>query len=118
MTDEWCGTRYSVAKIPLDLVKKIKLMGLVEMELVESNLELPAPNTLIPKNLEILPKSAEFSTKPKLLKEWPDGTDLWYKKDDKFEVPKAIISMKLYTTDCQYGLDAKSRLFFDVWINV
>ena len=64
----------------------------------KKKLGLPPANNLIPKNFDILEKNELYSVKPTLLKQWED-TDLWYKKDDKFERPKAIVSMKIYTND-------------------
>ena len=36
-------------------------------------------------------------------------------KDDKFKMPKGIISMKLYTTDCEYMENIKSKTFVTMW---
>lgn len=69
---------------------------------------------LIPTNFDILPKQAEYSAKPTLLKKWR-GVDLWYKKDDKFERPKCKISMKIYTNDCSFGQTPESRMFAHLW---
>jgi secreted Zn-dependent insulinase-like peptidase len=46
-------------------------------------LDLPPPNNLIPKNLDVLPPNPELSQRPILVYKWND-TELWYKKDDKF----------------------------------
>jgi secreted Zn-dependent insulinase-like peptidase len=51
------------------------------------------------------------------LKQWED-TDLWYKKDDKFEKPKAYINMKIYTTDCGFCVQDDARVFASVWQGV
>lgn len=51
------------------------------------------------------------------MKQWED-TDLWYKKDDKFKRPKAVINMKIYTTDNGFGLQQESRMFANVWRGV
>jgi len=83
-------------------------------EIKDKKLDLPPKNNLIPKNFDILPKSENYSQVPQLLKQWPDA-DLWYKKDDKFNRPKAVIGMKLYTSDCQYGFNIDSKLFIYVW---
>ena len=52
-----------------------------------------------------------------MIKKWED-TDLWYKKDDKFNMPKAIINMKLYTSDCGFGTTLNGRVFSTFWMNL
>jgi hypothetical protein len=51
---------------------------------------------LIPKNLDVLPLCEEDSKIPKLIKEYPGDTEVWYMKDDKFERPKAIVNARIY----------------------
>lgn len=68
----------------------------------------------MPKVFDILPKNEDYSSKPVLLKQWNDS-DLWYKKDDKFNRPKAIINLKYYTNDCMFGRTASARVFVDMW---
>lgn len=51
-----------------------------------------------------------------MLQQWND-TDLWYKKDDKFERPKAIVNLKIYTNDCMFGRTPNGRVFAEVWNN-
>ena len=57
---------------------------------------LPPKNTLLPKNLDIIPPVEEQSKVPVLVKEWEGDTEVWHMKDDKFNRPKAMISIKLY----------------------
>lgn len=83
----------------------------------EKKLDFPPRNNLIPKNFSVLPSNSEYSSVPKLLKQWED-TDLWYKKDDKWKKPKAIVTLKIYITDERYGLDKQARLFTNVWLHV
>lgn len=83
-------------------------------EIKSKKLDLPPANTLIPKNFTVLEKDEEHSKKPMLLKQW-DDTDLWYKKDDKFLRPKAIVAMKLFTNDNGFGSDMKARVFANLW---
>jgi secreted Zn-dependent insulinase-like peptidase len=81
-------------------------------------LDLPPPNPLLPKNLDVLPKVDPAQTKPELLRQWADDTDLWYLKDDKFLRPKGIVSLKIYTGDCEFGRTALGRVFVEVWNQV
>lgn len=84
------------------------------VEIKRKGLELPPKNNLIPKNFDILAKNKEYSSEPILLKQW-DDTDLWYKKDDKFDRPKSEVSMKIYTNDCELGVTLESRVFVNLW---
>lgn len=86
-------------------------------EIKSKKLALPPHNKLIPKNFDILPANEAHSAKPVLLKQLPD-THVWYLKDDRFERPKAVVNMKIYTTDNNFGSDVNSRLFFNVWNEV
>ena len=87
------------------------------LDLSKANLGLPRANNLIPKNFDILPKHSEFAQEPKLLKQWPNA-DLWYKKDDKFDRPKSVVSLKIYTNDCHLGLKPEARVFANVWTQI
>jgi insulysin len=78
-------------------------------------LDFPPPNNLIPTNFDILPKDESLSAKPILLQQWDDRGDLWYKKDDKFQKPKAFIASKIYTNDLQFGSSPRTRMFANVW---
>lgn len=80
-------------------------------------LDLPPENTLIPENLGVLPPNEELSKKTHILKQWEDA-DLWYKKDDKFDRPKAYIYMKIYTGDDGFGTSAEKQVFAQTWDKV
>ena len=84
------------------------------VQINKKKLDLPPPNKFIPQSLEVLPKNPELSERPILLQKWPE-TELWYKKDDKFERPKAIVQCKIYTNDCMFGRTAKGRVFIEMW---
>ena len=112
--EEWYGTKYNVQDIRQELLQK---MHQPNLDLSKTNLGLPKANNLIPKNFDILPKHSEFSQEPKLLKQWPDA-DLWYKKDDKFDRPKSVVSLKIYTSDCHLGLKPEARVFANVWTQI
>jgi secreted Zn-dependent insulinase-like peptidase len=73
-------------------------------------LGLPPPNTLIPKSFEI---DEGLSGSPVELRK-----GLWFKKDDKFKLPKAVVKMRLYTTDCLYGLKPAARVFATMFIKI
>jgi len=65
-------------------------MTLPDPEVSDKQLGLPPVNNLIPEDFEILEPNDVYSSSAHLLHQW-DDTDLWYKKDDKFGRPKAIV---------------------------
>ena len=77
-------------------------------------MDLPVPNTLIPKNFEILDQEEAQSEKPTLVHE-KEGCEVWYMKDDKFKLPKAYIACRIYTNDCNFGSTTDGRVFVNVW---
>ena len=77
-------------------------------------LDLPPVNTLLPKHFSILPKDDSISAKPVLIQQWAES-DLWIKKDDKFNKPTANISCKIYTSDLYFGQTPKARVFALMW---
>jgi len=83
-------------------------------EIKHKKLDFHPENKMIPQNFDIFPKNEKYSKEPVLIAQWPD-TDLWYKKDDESKVPKAIVTMKLYTSDCEFGKTAKGRVFSNLW---
>ena len=43
---------------------------------------------------------------------------MWYKKDDKFDRPKSMVSMKVYTKDCDLGSKPESGVFMSLWAHM
>ena len=77
-------------------------------------LDLPTPNTFLPKNFDVVKANSDLSKTPVLVKQW-DGTDLWLKKDDKFDTPKSTILCKTYTGDLYFGETPRARVFAIMW---
>lgn len=75
---------------------------------------MPPKNNFLPQKLEVLPKDEALSKEPFLLTQG-DGFELWYQKDDKFEKPEAIYSLKYYTSDAGIGTNVESRVFLELW---
>jgi secreted Zn-dependent insulinase-like peptidase len=110
----WYSTKYSSEKFSEDLLNK---MNNPSCDQSEKKLEIPPPNTLLPKKFDILPEDKAVSQKPILVKTW-DNAHLWYSKDDKFKMPKAVVSMKVYTNDCDFGKTLQGRLQALIWQKV
>lgn len=110
--DRWYKTKYGKEKFSeklLNLITNPNSKGSGK-----KHLDLPPANNLLPKNLDVLPVAQE-GDKPYLLQKWADDTDLWFMKDDKFLRPKGIVSLKIYTGDCEFGMTPRGRVFVEVW---
>ena len=114
--DTHYGTKFS--KQPYtDAIKEA--MEHPEKLVAKHNLGLPPVNTLLPKSLEIKPKDPEYSEVPKLIKEYEGDTEVWYLKDDKFERPKAIVTLKVYPAKgllSELGVTAEGRMLTEFWV--
>lgn len=115
--DPWYFTKYGKEQFSESL---LSLMSNPNVERTQQNkkkkLDLPPQNNLLPKNIDVLPVvQDEAAKKPVLLRQWADDTDLWYMKDEKFLRPKGMVSLKIYTGDCEFGRTAKGRVFAELW---
>lgn len=104
---EWYGTKYAIETYSDELIAKMKQPNCV---VKTKKLDLPPANALIPKNFSILAKDSAASNQPRCIKTW-DGAELWYKKDDKFEKPKAQVDVKIHTGDNDFGKLREANLF-------
>ena len=89
---DWFGTRYKIEPFSDQLKMK---MSTPACEIKTKKLDLPPVNNAIPKNFDLLPKDENLSKEPQCIQKTSD-TMVWYMKDDKFEVPKAHVLMKIY----------------------
>lgn len=48
------------------------------------------------------------------MKSW-DNADLWYHKDEFFNVPNALVKFKIYTKDLGFGSDPRIEVFVSMW---
>lgn len=63
-TEEWYSTKHVITPFSESLLAK---MNLPNCPISHKKIDLPPPNTLIPKNFDILPNNPEDSTEPKLV---------------------------------------------------
>ncbi|CDO94319.1 unnamed protein product [Kluyveromyces dobzhanskii CBS 2104] len=92
--EQWYGTEYKVLEYPESLVKRLPNVGL------NSKFHLPRPNEFICTKFDVKKlDDAKPLDEPFLLKD-DHYSKLWYKKDDRFWVPKChiYVSMKLPQT--------------------
>ncbi|EOD51237.1 putative a-pheromone processing metallopeptidase ste23 protein [Neofusicoccum parvum UCRNP2] len=95
--EKWYGTEYKYNKIPQDFLTEIKGAAKSTAAARPAELHLPHKNEFIPTRLEVERKEVdEPMIAPKLIRN--DGkVRLWYKKDDRFWVPKANVHVTLRT---------------------
>ena len=89
LKEQWYGTRYRLE--PFDA----ELLARPSEEDFSKDLFLPKPNSFIPSNLNILgdkDKSKESSRRPICIRQ-NALTKLWHKKDDRWWVPRATVSL-------------------------
>ncbi|KAI0658946.1 LuxS/MPP-like metallohydrolase [Cubamyces menziesii] len=106
-TEKWYGTQYAVKRLDesfhQDLGEPKK----------NEELHLPAPNPFIPKDLSV--DKIDPAKYPALIKR-TEKSQLWYKKDDQFWVPKAYVKIDI-KTPLAYAtprLAMLTRLFVDL----
>jgi insulysin len=93
--EKWYGTDYKVEKIPEDFLADIR--GALTSAPAEriSELHMPHKNEFIPTRLSVEKKEVPQPTKaPKLIRH-DDHVRVWFKKDDRFWVPKATFYVTL-----------------------
>lgn len=112
---QWYDTKYSIEDYSESLIKR---MAQPACEIKQKKLDLPPANNLIPKNFDLLPKDESLSKEPQCIEKTPESL-VWYMKDDKFEMPKACVGIKVY---CPQDADAfgsvEKRMFARVWESV
>ncbi|KAK3074824.1 metalloprotease [Teratosphaeriaceae sp. CCFEE 6253] len=91
--EQWYGTDYRYEKIPAALMKELSKAA--KMQCPE--LHLPGKNEFVPQRLEVEKKDvAEPTPAPSLIRN-TEGVRTWWKKDDRFWVPRASIQLILRT---------------------
>ncbi|KAF9246784.1 hypothetical protein DTO027I6_5298 [Penicillium roqueforti] len=93
--EKWYGTEYKVEKIPQEFLGGLQ-KALESTEATRtSNVHMPHKNEFVPTRLSVEKKEvAEPAINPKLIRH-DDRVRLWFKKDDRFWVPKASVEITL-----------------------
>lgn len=92
--EKWYGTDYKVDTIPDDVIQEIR-KSLAEDGERLADLYLPHKNEFIPTRLDVDKLEVKEPAKaPRLLRD-DDHVRLWWKKDDRFWVPKANLNIQL-----------------------
>ncbi|KAI1437723.1 peptidase M16 inactive domain-containing protein [Xylaria sp. CBS 124048] len=94
--EKWYGTEYKTEKIPADFLAELWKVLDAPPAYQPSVLHLPQRNLFIPTKLEVEKKAIETpATAPQIIRN-DEMVRAWFKKDDKFWVPKAsfIVGMQ------------------------
>ena len=128
--EKWYGTEYRTEKIPADFEAAVRKAGESTSSDRPSDLYLPHVNEFIPTRLTVEKKEVPEPTKhPKLIRN-EEGIRTWWKKDDRFWVPKGnvittlrspvagftpanVVKTKLY---CELVKDALNEYSYDAEI--
>ncbi|CAM1503436.1 Fc.00g082120.m01.CDS01 [Cosmosporella sp. VM-42] len=114
--EKWYGTEYRVEDIPSNLMAELDKAATVTPDQRLPNLHLPHKNKFIPERLEVKKKEVpEPALAPRLLRN--DGrARTWWKKDDTFWVPEAIVkvSLRVPLIYASSENNVKARVFTDL----
>ncbi|EAW14914.1 a-pheromone processing metallopeptidase Ste23 [Aspergillus clavatus NRRL 1] len=93
--EKWYGTEYKVQKLPQDFMADIKNALATTPETRLSELHMPHENEFVPTRLSVEKKDiSEPAKTPKLIRH-DEHVRLWFKKDDRFWVPKGTVHITL-----------------------
>ena len=94
-TEKWYGTEYRVEPIPEDFASAVKIACDITSKDRLAELHLPHRNEFIPSKLTVEKREVDQPLKaPKLIRN-DEAVRTWWKKDDKFWVPRANVSVTL-----------------------
>ncbi|KAL4740538.1 Metalloenzyme, LuxS/M16 peptidase-like protein [Aspergillus similis] len=93
--EKWYGTEYRVEDVPKDFMSGIRAALETTPETRLKELHMPHRNEFVPTRLSVEKKEVSEPQKtPKLIRH-DDHVRVWFKKDDRFWVPKATVFVTL-----------------------
>ncbi len=93
--ERWYGTEYKVERIPAEFAEAVKKAAECNEKNRVPELHLPHRNEFIPSKLSVEKKEVDEGMKaPKLIRN-EDSVRTWWKKDDRFWVPRANVFVTL-----------------------
>ncbi|KAA8642913.1 hypothetical protein EYZ11_009044 [Aspergillus tanneri] len=93
--EKWYGTEYKIEDIPGDFMSGIQQALDTTPDNRLPDLQMPHKNEFVPTRLSVEKKEVlECARTPKLIRH-DDHVRLWFKKDDRFWVPKATVHITL-----------------------
>ena len=111
--EKWYGTEYRIENVLEDLKTSLRSTLNGSRAEIPPELHLPHKNEFIPSNLTVERKEvAEPLKAPKLIRN-DEAVRLWWKKDDRFWVPKGTIMIILRSPDASVTPEnsAKAKLY-------
>lgn len=106
------GTEFLKTKFSEALLHKLHNPDVVIDE--HHKLSNPIPNTFFPENLDVLPENAVDSQTVRLIHS-DEISDVWFKKSDKFKVPKIFVHSMFYTNDSGVCINVEGAVFMTLW---
>uniref|UniRef100_A0A3Q1EBR3 Nardilysin convertase n=1 Tax=Acanthochromis polyacanthus TaxID=80966 RepID=A0A3Q1EBR3_9TELE len=110
LREKWFGTSYSMEDVPDDWTQR--WTGNLELN---PELHLPAENKFIATDFTLKPSDCPDSEFPVRILNSDRGC-LWYKKDNKFKIPKAYIRFNLISPMIQKS--PENLVLFDLFVNI
>uniref|UniRef100_A0A7N6FIM5 Nardilysin a (N-arginine dibasic convertase) n=1 Tax=Anabas testudineus TaxID=64144 RepID=A0A7N6FIM5_ANATE len=110
LREKWFGTQYSMQDIQQEWMES--WTGNLELN---SDLHLPAENKFIATDFTLKPSDCPDTEFPVRIADSDRGC-LWYRKDNKFKIPKAYIRFHLISPVIQQS--AKNVVLFDLLVNI
>ncbi|XP_028251603.1 nardilysin-like isoform X2 [Parambassis ranga] len=110
LREKWFGTQYNVEDIQPEWMER----WTQNLEL-NSDLHLPAENKFIATDFTLKPSDCPDTEFPLRIADSDRGC-LWYKKDNKFKIPKAYIRFHIISPVIQQS--AKNVVLFDLLVNI
>uniref|UniRef100_A0AAQ5YX27 Nardilysin a (N-arginine dibasic convertase) n=1 Tax=Amphiprion ocellaris TaxID=80972 RepID=A0AAQ5YX27_AMPOC len=110
LREKWFGTIYSMEDVPDDWTQR--WTGNLELN---PELHLPAENKFIATDFTLKPSDCPDSEFPVRILNSDRGC-LWYKKDNKFRIPKAYIRFNLISPMIQKS--PENLVLFDLFVNI
>jgi insulysin len=114
--EKWYGTEYAVKKIPSATIKDLQMSMQKGAKDRPRALHLPHKNEFTPTRLDVEKKDVEEPAKaPKLIRK-DDTMRLWWKKDDRFWVPKTnfLITIRSPLTYATPANQVKTKLYCEL----
>ncbi|XP_071354291.1 nardilysin-like [Trachinotus anak] len=110
LREKWFGTQYSMEDIQQQWMER--WTGHLDLN---NDLHLPAENKFIATDFTLKPSDCPDTELPVRIADSDRGC-LWYKKDNKFKIPKAYIRFHLISPVIQQS--AKNVVLFDLLVNI
>ncbi|KAK5116162.1 hypothetical protein LTR62_008488 [Meristemomyces frigidus] len=95
--EKWYGTDYKYEKIPADFMQELKRAAEASASERPAELFLPGKNEFVPQRLDVEKKEDVEPTLAPVLIRNTNSVRTWFKKDDRFWVPRANINVHMRT---------------------